>query len=195
VTPLHKTQDTDNRQLFSILFIDLEVELRLSDDWSFFNSEFQQWFLKQTHHPKDYLHCGGGFIVRPCPYKSKEISFSFSRFPALWYYGNPDKQLANVKPVSFLFRACSKGRLSVWEEILEQRDKEGWLNKASSCFIVAMIVFGCVIIFDVLLFWAFTCLSSSFSPLQSTQFSLGDSTETVKQLPTTRLWCPIMLSR
>jgi len=48
VTPLHKTQDTDNRQLFSILFIDLEVELRLSDDESFFNSEFQQWFLKQT---------------------------------------------------------------------------------------------------------------------------------------------------
>lgn len=39
------------------------------------------------------------------------------------------KQLA--KPVSFLFQACSMDRLS-GEEILEQKDKEGRLNKANA---------------------------------------------------------------
>lgn len=114
--------------------------------------------------------CGGLFIVRPCPYKSKEISFSFRVF-LRYVTSNSDKQLA--KPVSFLFRACSKGRLSVWGGNPGAKGQRRKIKQSQSCFRVAMVAFGCVMIFDVLLFWAFTCLSSFFSPLQSTQFSLS----------------------
>lgn len=157
----HKTRTIAN--FFSILFIDLEVELRLSALKSFINSEFQLWFLKQTHNPTDYLHCAVGCLLFDRALVNLRKSHLVFRVFLLYEISNSDKQLA--KPVSFLFRACSKGRLSVWGGNPGAKGQRRKIKQSQSCFIVAMVAFGCVMMFDVLLFWSFTCLSSFFSPL------------------------------